>query len=77
MNTLVGARVYVHTLNVNISNGGKFAQSEKGEEGIPGQKEKCLPTAPHVNLFFSVQACHPGFTFFSRRFVFCFVVNQN
>lgn len=62
MNTLVGARVYVHTLNVNISNGGKFAQSEKGEEGIPGQKEKCLPTAPHVNLFFLfrlvIQASH-------------------
>lgn len=52
MNTLVGARVYVHTLNVNISNGGNFARSGKGEEGIPGLKEKCLPTAPHVNLFF-------------------------
>lgn len=66
MNTLVGARVYVHTLNVNISNGGNFARSGKGEEGTPGQKEKCLPT--HVNLF-SVQACCPGFTFFSRSFV--------
>lgn len=67
MNTLVGARVYVHTLNVNISNGGKFAQSEKGEEGILGQKEKCLPTAPHVNLF-SVQASR------SLAGDFCFVL---
>jgi len=36
-----------------------------GKEGIPGLKEKCLPTAPHINLLFSlslslfvVQASH-------------------
>lgn len=69
MNTLVGACVYVHTLNVNISNGGKFG--EKGEEGMPGQKEKCLPTAPHVNIF-SFQACRPGFMLLNRRFLLFF-----
>lgn len=74
MNTLVGARVYVHTLNVNISNGGNFARRGKGEEGTPGQKEKCLPTAPHVNLFFLfrhvVQASHS----LAGDFSLCFVL---
>lgn len=36
----MGARVYVHTLNVNISNGGKFAERK---EGINGQIEKYFP----------------------------------
>lgn len=37
----MGACVYVHTLNVNISNGGKFAERK---EEINGQIEKYFPT---------------------------------
>lgn len=75
MNTLVGARVcvYVHTLNVNISNGGKSARSGKGEEGIPGLKEKCLPTL----LFFVFSlGMSSRLLFYFYQEIFSFVVNR-
>lgn len=78
VNTLVGARVYVHTLNVNISNGGNFAQWKRRRRDTWTKRETPPRCPTFKSFFFSIQARCPGFTFFSRRlfFVFCFVVNQ-
>lgn len=56
MNTLVGACVYVHTLNVNISNGRKFAQWKRRRRDTWTKRE--MPPHCPTCKFLVVQALH-------------------